>query len=93
MSKIRKTLLAGFIALTLFTVLNISQERMEQSALAVNTDRMAPQFEVDPYWPHPLANKCIHDHTIGIAIDERNLLFVVHRDQDSMFMSQELGLD
>ena len=31
--------------------------------------------------------------TIGIAIDERDHLFVVHRDQDSMFMSQELGLD
>ena len=93
MSKIRKTLLAGFIALTLFTVLNISQERMEQSALAVNNDRMAPQFEVDPYWPQPLANKWLLGRTIGIAIDERDHLFVVHRDQDSMFMSQELGLD
>ena len=86
MSKIRKTLLAGFIALTLFTVLNISQERMEQSALAVNNDRMAPQFEVDPYWPQPLPNKWLLGRTIGIAIDERDHLFVVHRDQDSMFI-------
>ena len=93
MTKIRKMLLSSVIALILFTALNIAQQHLEQTALAVNNDRMAPQFVVDPYWPQPLANKWLLGRTIGIAIDERDHLYVVHRDQDSMFMSQELGLD
>ena len=57
MTKIRNMLLSGVIALILFTALNIAQQHLEQTALAVNNDRMAPQFVVDPYWPQPLANK------------------------------------
>ena len=84
MTKIRKMLLSSVIALILFTALNIAQQHLEQTALAVNNDRMAPQFVVDPYWPQPLANKWLLGRTIGIAIDERDHLYVVHRDQDSI---------
>ncbi|NKB33000.1 MAG: hypothetical protein GKR91_07885 [Pseudomonadales bacterium] len=93
MTRTRKTLLLSTIAIIAFTALNLGQNALQQSAQAVNNDRLAPQFVVDPYWPQPLPNKWIMGRTIGIAIDERDHLFVVHRDQDSMFMNQELGLD
>lgn len=93
MSFPRKPLLIASVALVLFVGLSIGQQQLQQSAEAVNNDRMIPHFEVDPFWPQPLPNKWILGRTIGIAVDERDHLFVVHRDQDSMFMNQELGLD
>ena len=94
MIKNRKISLSCFcLLISIFTILSISQEAFQKSAEAVNSDRLVPRFEVDPYWPQPLPNKWIMGRTIGIAIDERDHLFIVHRDQDSMFMSQELGLD
>ena len=94
MIKNRKISLSCFcLLISIFTILGISQEAFQKSAEAVNSDRLVPRFEVDPYWPQPLPNKWIMGRTIGIAIDERDHLFVVHRDQDSRCMSQDLGLD
>ena len=90
----RKISLSYFcLLISIFTILGISQEAFQKSAEAVDSERLVPRFEVDPYWPQPLPNKWIMGRTIGIAIDDRDHLFIVHRDQDSMFMSQELGLD
>ena len=53
----------------------------------------APSFEVDPYWPKPLPNQWIIGRAIGIDIDERDHVFIVHRDQDAMFGGvTEIGL-
>ncbi len=89
----KKPLIFVSLAVALFVVLSVGQQQLQRSAEAVNNDRMIPHFEVDPFWPQPLPNKWILGRTIGIAIDARDHLFVVHRDQDSMFMNQELGLD
>lgn len=88
-----KPLILTCFALTLFLALSLGQQHLQKTAEAVNNDRMIPHFEVDPFWPQPLPNKWILGRTIGIAVDDRDHLFVVHRDQDSMFMNQELGLD
>lgn len=93
MSSIRIKLLFSLTALLLFTGFYFGQDKLAQSASAATSDQMAPQFVVDPYWPQPLPNKWLLGRTIGIAVDERDHLYVVHRDQDSMFMNQELGLD
>ena len=93
MNQSKKLILLSLFAIAAFTALNIGQSQLEQSANAVNNDRMVPQFVVDPFWPQPLPNKWLLGRTIGIAVDERDHIFIVHRDQDSMFMSQELGLD
>jgi DNA-binding beta-propeller fold protein YncE len=53
----------------------------------------APSFVVDPYWPKPLPNQWIIGRTIGIDIDDRDHVFIVHRDQDAMFGgATEIGL-
>lgn len=90
----RRTFLGGLLALAIFfAALNAGQSELEKSANAVSNERMVPQFIVDPFWPQPLPNKWLLGRTIGIAIDARDHIFIVHRDQDEMFMSQELGLD
>ena len=40
---------------------------------------VAPLFEVDPFWPKPLPNHWILGSTIGLAVDARNHVFVLHR--------------
>ena len=54
---------------------------------------MAPTFLVDPYWPKPLPNQWILGRTIGVDVDARDHVFIVHRDQDNMFGGiTEIGL-
>jgi hypothetical protein len=39
----------------------------------------APMFEVDPFWPKPLPNHWILGSTIGLAVDARDHVFILHR--------------
>lgn len=39
----------------------------------------APMFQVDPLWPKPLPNKWVIGSTIGLAIDSRDHVWVIHR--------------
>jgi DNA-binding beta-propeller fold protein YncE len=40
---------------------------------------MAPKFEVDPFWPKPLPNHWILGQTIGISIDAKDHVWIIHR--------------
>ncbi|MEX0618030.1 MAG: hypothetical protein WDZ76_10745 [Pseudohongiellaceae bacterium] len=93
MKKQPKRIIYVSLALSLLLVLGVGQNFLQESAVAVNNDRLAPEFIVDPFWPQPLPNKWVLGRAIGVAIDERDHIFIVHRDQDSMFMSQEIALD
>ncbi|NBQ11884.1 MAG: hypothetical protein EBU29_07465 [Gammaproteobacteria bacterium] len=42
---------------------------------------MAPSFEVDPFWPKPLPNHWILGSAIGVAVDSRDHVYVIHRRQ------------
>ncbi len=39
----------------------------------------APVFEVDPFWPRPLPNHWVLGSTIGVAVDARDHVFILHR--------------
>ncbi len=39
----------------------------------------APMFEVDPLWPKPLPNHWILGATIGVSVDSRDHVWIVHR--------------
>ncbi len=40
---------------------------------------MAPRFEVDPLWPKPLPNQWILGSAVGVGVDSRDHVFIVHR--------------
>jgi hypothetical protein len=40
---------------------------------------MAPQFEVNPFWPKPLPNHWVLGQTIGVSVDSQDHVFIVHR--------------
>jgi len=89
---IRKMITAGalsFVFLAFVTFHNYYKE----VASAANNGRQAPYFEVDPFWPQPLPNKWILGSTIGVAVDDRDHVYVVHRNDDGNFATQEIGID
>src|SRR5690606_11366583 len=57
--------------------LGLGQAALEASARRAAKE--APVFEVDPLWPKPLPNHWILGSTIGVGVDSRDHVFVVHR--------------
>ena len=56
------------------------------------SSRMAPKFEVDPFWPKPLPNHWILGPVIGVAVDSRDHVWIVHRNTPDVFGSfNEIG--
>lgn len=39
---------------------------------------VAPRFEVDPLWPKPLPNHWIIGSTVGVAVDSRDHVWIIH---------------
>ena len=71
----RKQLLA--VALVVAAVaIYIAQNRLQAAA-----DRAAeaPMFEVDPFWPQPLPNHWVLGSVVGVGVDSRDHVFIVHR--------------
>ncbi len=42
---------------------------------------VAPRFEVDPLWPKPLPNHWLIGSAIGVAVDSRDHVWIIHRRQ------------
>ncbi len=88
-----KRIIYSAVAITLLLSLGFGQSRLQDNAIAANNDRLAPQFIVDPYWPQPLPNQWVLGRAIGVGVDERDHVYIVHRTQDSNFMNQEIALN
>jgi hypothetical protein len=42
---------------------------------------VAPRFEVDPFWPKPLPSHWVLGSTIGVSVDSRDHVWIIHRQQ------------
>ena len=49
-----------------------------------------PLFEVDPFWPRPLPNHWVIGSTIGVSVDSRDHVWIIHRP-DSLDAATEIG--
>ena len=65
------------LLLAVFTTagLLVARELAGQSRHTVQ----APYFEVDPYWPKPLPNHWVLGSSIGVSVDERDHVWMIHR--------------
>lgn len=90
----RTNIVFGLVAVATIAALAIGQAKFQEEAVAAEgAGKMAPAFEVDPFWPKPLPNHWITGNAIGVAVDSRDHVFIVHRDQDNIFLDRrELGL-
>ena len=92
--KLKNKVLMG-AALTVSLVgLGLGQSFVETGGEATAQAPQAPTFEVDPFWPQPLGNEWILGNVIGVEIDERDHVFIVHRASgDGIFgQNTEIGL-
>jgi DNA-binding beta-propeller fold protein YncE len=86
MTRRRKLVIAGLWVATV-TFLGISQRALD----ATQSDTVtAPTFEVDPLWPQPLPNHWVLGNVIGVAVDAKDHVFIVHRT-DTFDSLTEIG--
>jgi len=70
----------GLLALVLITALTAcSSDGTGGSASSADGDTLVPTFEVDPFWPKPLPNHWILGSTIGVSVDSRDHVWIIHR--------------
>lgn len=48
---------------------------------AVAQELMAPRFEVDPFWPKPLPNNWLIGSAVGVSVDSRDHVWIIHRPE------------
>src|SRR5512134_3309829 len=71
-----------FVGLTLVALLvglGIGQAMIDRTSAQA---RQAPVFEVDPFWPKPMPNNWVLGQAIGLTVDDRDHVWIVHRGND-----------
>jgi len=81
-------LLTGALGAPILT-LAVGQSRL--AADLAQTAVQAPVFEVDPYWPKPLPNGWVLGSTIGVGVDARDHVFIIHRGGPTLNARTEAG--
>lgn len=86
--KRRRNLVLAAALVGVLAALGAAQAAL-QSAATSNTVE-APIFEVDPLWPMPLPNNWLLGSAIGVGVDSRDHVFVIHR-RESLNERTEAG--
>jgi DNA-binding beta-propeller fold protein YncE len=70
--------LAGFAAIAIST-----QSGVRTPATPADTPAVveAPRFEVDPLWPKPLPHHWVLGSTVGVSVDARDHVWIIHRPE------------
>jgi DNA-binding beta-propeller fold protein YncE len=84
----RRSLLIGGTFLAAGAALFAGQASLD--AAAHRQAVQAPFFEVDPYWPKPLPNQWVIGSTIGVGVDARDHVYIIHR-QATLNARTEVG--
>ena len=87
----RKILMVGGIAALALTfqACQGAADGAEAPATAA-TEGEVPMFTVDPLWPQPLPNHWVLGSAIGVGVDSRDHVFVIHR-RNSFNERTEIG--
>ena len=58
------------------TGIYVAQDRLRTASAGTAE---APIFEVDPFWPKPLPDHMVLGSAVGVGVDSRDHVFIVHR--------------
>jgi hypothetical protein len=75
----KRNSLAAAGNLALLAVLATTYAALERRAVVEAAGVQAPRFEVDPMWPKPLPNHWITGNIIGVSVDARDHIWIIHR--------------
>jgi len=84
----RKNLYVAGAVVAALVALGCAEKALDNSAVAQAKE--APMFEVDPFWPKPLPDGWILGSTIGIGVDSRDHIYIIHR-RDTFNERTEIG--
>ena len=87
MTRKRQKLL-GITSFIAFAALAVAQANLRADA---SQTVEAPRFEVDPFWPKPLPNHWILGSVIGVGVDNRDHVFIIHRGESTLNQRTEAG--
>jgi len=72
----RQKLILGGLLVAVIAALVVGQSAVEARANLQAVE--VPLFEVDPLWPKPLPNHWVLGSTLGVGVDSRDHVFIVH---------------
>jgi DNA-binding beta-propeller fold protein YncE len=75
----KRNVCVGATFLTVVAGLGVGSAWLEKRAAIEAAAVQAPRFEVDPLWPKPLPNKWLLGQTIGVSVDARDHVWIIHR--------------
>jgi len=88
----KRTLLLGVGLVATITALACASEAVDNlGADNVGAAGMAPMFEVDPFWPKPLPTHWILGNAVGVGVDSRDHVYIIHRGAMSLNERTEMG--
>jgi hypothetical protein len=77
--------LVAAVFVAAFAVLGVAHGIFERAAAAQARNTVqAPRFEVDPLWPKPLPNHWLLGSTIGVWVDSRDHVWIIHRSSATL---------
>jgi hypothetical protein len=82
----RRHLLIGATFVVAIGILAVAEVTLQQAVTAQEGGATvrAPRFEVDPLWPKPLPNHWLLGSTIGVWVDERDHIWIIHRSSATL---------
>jgi DNA-binding beta-propeller fold protein YncE len=89
----KHNLIVGAAFLAALAALGAAQVVLDTKAAAEGQSTVqAPMFEVDPFWPKPLPNHWILGSSVGVTVDARDHVFIIHRGAPTLNERTEIGL-
>jgi DNA-binding beta-propeller fold protein YncE len=75
----RRNILIGSTLAATIAALGTGSVVLSKRAALQAAGVTAPRFEVDPFWPKPLPDKYILGQTIGVSVDDKDHVWIIHR--------------
>ena len=76
---LHRTRYAGAALLAAAGFLAAGSWYFQQRAVVEAAAKTGPKFEVDPFWPKPLPNHWVIGATIGVGVDSKDHVWIIHR--------------
>jgi DNA-binding beta-propeller fold protein YncE len=89
----KQNTIMGVVFAVLFVGLGAAYTYLQRDVAAQARDAVkAPYHEVDPLWPKPLPNHWVLGSAIGVWVDERDHVWIIHRSSATLG-NNEKGLE
>ena len=90
----RRYLIRSATILMLLATLAVGQHLLEPTVVALGQDSgQVPRFQVDPLWPKPLPNRWVMGSVIGVSVDSRDRIWMIHRPSSLSDNERAAALD